>query len=258
MLRALFVKEIREIWRTWRFIILVAVLVISGLISPLLAYYTPVILRSVPGLPAGMTDLIPDPTVADSVAQFVKNVSQFGVLLIVILSMGCIAQEIERGTAGMLLVRPVRRSVFVLVKWLVWTGTLAIGMLLSAFLCALYTDILFEPLQFGGFLQLNLLIFIFLEVYLTVTLMCSALARTQAIAAGAAFGGMALLLILSSLPRLGNVMPGKLSSWGSALALSGKVTSVDNPAAWSALWISLGIIAVALFIACLRVEKEEI
>ena len=252
MMRTLLAKEWREQWRTWRGVILVAVLVISGLISPLLAYYTPVLLRSVPGMPPGFADLIPDPTMADAIGQYLKNVSQFGVLLIVILSMGSVAQEIERGTAAMLLARPVRRSALVLSKWLIWSAVLALGLALSAFLDAVYTWILFEPLPFLEFVQLNLLLFVFFNVFLSVSLLASSLARTQAVAAGAAFGGLALLLVLGSLPRLGDFMPNKLNAWGVALMLG-------NPdSAWGALWVSLGIIVVALAAACWRLEREEI
>ncbi len=251
-MRTLLFKEWREQWRTWRGVILIAVLVISGLISPLLAYYTPALLRSVPGMPPGFADLIPDPTLVDAVGQYLKNVTQFGVLLITILAMSSVAQEIERGTAAMLLVRPVRRSALVLAKWLVWSGVLALGVALSALLDAAYTWILFGPLPLLGFIQLNLLLFVFLDVFLTVTLLASTLARTQAVAAGAAFGGLALLLILGSLPRLGTYMPNQLNSWGVALALGGQ------DSAWGALWVSLGIIIVALAIACWRFEKGEI
>jgi ABC-2 type transport system permease protein len=251
MLRTLLHKEFREGWRTWRFIILVAVLVISGLISPLLAYYTPALLRSVPNMPPGFADLVPQPTLNDAVGQYVKNVTQFGVLLVVILSMGSIAQEKERGTLAMLLVHPLRRSAVFLAKWLSWAVVLAIGLALSALMCLFYTAVLFEWLPLVEFVQLNLLMYTFLLVYLSVALLASALARSQAVAAGAAFGGMALMLILSSLPRVGSVMPGQLPAWGSALVLGEPLT------AWTALWVSLGIIGVSIAAACLWLEREE-
>lgn len=246
-------KEFREQWRTWRFIILVVVLVISGLISPILAYYTPALLRMVPDLPAGLAGLIPDPTVNDAVVQYVKNVSQFGVLLVTLLAMGSLAQEVERGTLAVLFTRPVRRSAVVLAKWLVWAATLLIGLVVGGLLGWFYTWILFEPLPVIPFLQLNLLMLVFLLVYLSVTLLASALARTQAIAAGAAFIGLILLLVLSSLPYLGEYMPGQLNAWGSAL-----VSGVDGEAAWMALVVSLAIILLSVVIACLRLEREEI
>jgi hypothetical protein len=47
-------------------------------------------------------------------------------------------------------------------------------------------------------------------------------------------------------------MPGQLVAWGSSLVLRGDIT------AWPALGVSVGIIVLALFIACLRFEQEEI
>jgi ABC-2 type transport system permease protein len=256
MFRTLLHKELREQWRTWRFIIMVVVLVISGLISPLLAYYTPALLRLVPDMPAGLAGLIPDPTVNDAVVQYVKNVSQFGVLLVILLTMGSVAQEVERGTLALLLTRPVRRSAVILAKWLVWAITLFSGLAVGGLMGWIYTLILFEPLPVIPFIQLNLLLFIFLLVYMSVTLLASALARSQAVAAGGAFIGLILLLVLSSLPRLGDYMPGQLNAWGSAL-VSGAEGAAGS-SAWSALWISLAIILLSLIIACLRLEGEEI
>lgn len=250
-MKTLLAKELREGWRTWRLPLLVAVLAISGLISPVLAYYTPALLRLMPDMPIDFASLIPEPTAMDALAQYVKNVSQFGVLLVVILTMGTIAQEKERGTAAMLLARPVQRSAFVLAKWVVWAVGLAAGLLIAALLCVAYTALLFEPLRFGEFLLLNLLMWAFLATYLSVALLASALARTQAAAAGLAFGGLALLLILSALPRIGDFMPGRLPGWGVSLML-------EQPApAWLALGIALGIMAVSLIVACLRLAREE-
>ncbi len=257
MFRTLLIKEFREQWRTWRFIILVVVLVISGLVSPLLAYYTPAILRTVPNMPAGFAGLIPDPTVSDAIGQYIKNVSQFGVFLVILLVMGAVAQEVERGTMAMLLVRPVKRSAVILAKWLVWAFTLISGLAIGGSMGWVYTYVLFEPLPLLPFLQLNLLMLIFLLVYMSVTLLASTLARSQAVAAGAAFGGLALLLVLSSLPRLGDFMPGRLNAWGSALLVGASGTPAEA-SAWPALWVSLAIILLSIAAACLRLEREEI
>jgi len=112
--------------------------------------------------------------------------------------------------------------------------------------------VLFEPLPFGAFWVLNLLLLVYLGVYLTMALMASALARTQSIAAAGAFAGLILLIILGSLPRLSDYMPGQLANWGSSLVLEGEVS------AWPALGVALGIILLALVVACLRFEREEI
>jgi ABC-2 type transport system permease protein len=249
MFRTLLAKEFREQWRTWKVIVFLAVLLITGIISPILAKYTPELLKSIPDLPAGLADIIPTPTVADSIAQYLKNTGQFGILLVILLTMGVVAQEKERGTAAMLLTKPVRRSAVILAKWLAGMIIVLAGLIVDGLACLAYTAVLFEPVPFW---TLNLLLLVTLGVYLTVALMASTLARSQSIAAAGAFGGLIVLLVLGSIPRVSDYMPGQLVTWGSSLVLKGDVT------AWPALGVAVGIIALALFIACLRFEREEI
>ena len=47
--------------------------------------------------------VLPTPTAADAVDQLVKNLSQFGILVAVLLAMGSVATEKERGTAALIL-----------------------------------------------------------------------------------------------------------------------------------------------------------
>ena len=49
-----FHKEMTEQWRTYRLLIVVAVMTVFGLASPLLAKLTPELLKSIPGLPVGL------------------------------------------------------------------------------------------------------------------------------------------------------------------------------------------------------------
>ena len=252
MFRTLLAKEFREQWRTWKMIVFLAVFLITGIISPVLAKYTPEILKSIPNLPAGLADFIPAPTVADSLAQYLKNTEQFGILLVILLTMGVMAQEKERGTAAMLLTKPVSRSAVLLAKWLVGMTIVLAGLLVGGLACLAYTVVLFEPLPFGAFWILNLFLLIYLGVYLTVALMASTLARSQSIAAAGAFGGLIVLIILGSLPRVSDYMPGQLVNWGNSLVLKGDLT------AWPALGLAAVIIVLALLIACLRFEQEEI
>jgi ABC-2 type transport system permease protein len=252
MFRVLLKKEILEARRTSRLLVTLLVFFVAGLISPLLAKYTPLILSSIPDMPAGLANAIPVPTVQDAIAQYVKNISQFGILLVILFGMGSIAQEKERGTAAMLLTKPVRRGEVILAKWLAAILTMLCGLAASAAACLLYTVILFQWLPIQEYLILNGLMAIFLSVYLTVSIFASSLARSQSTAAAGAFGGLVLLLVLSSIPRLSNYLPGQLINWGSELMFGG------GKAAWGALVISLGMIIAMLILAVLRFEREEI
>jgi ABC-2 type transport system permease protein len=245
-------KELIEQWRTKRILIVAAVLVIFGLASPLLAKVIPDLLKAIPNAPAALAGLFPTPTVADAISQYIKNMSQFGVLLAVLISMGSIAQEKERGTAAMLLTHPVSRFTFLLAKFVALACTFAISLAVAAIGCWYYTLLLFQSVPWGPFMALNGLMLLVFLVYVAVTLLCSTLVRTQGAAAGLAFGALILIAGVGSLPRIDRYFPGRLFSWGGTIVLGGAAP------AWPAFWISLGSIAGALAIAWLVFRRQEL
>jgi ABC-2 type transport system permease protein len=245
-------KEFKEDWRTARYIVLGALFLVMGFGSPLLAKYTPELMRLIPDVPAELMAMIPPPTLHDAIGQYTKNNLQFGALIVVLLGMGLVAQEKERGTAAMLLTKPVIRTHVILAKWLALMVGLTVSLALSAAAAAYYTMLLFEPLPLWEFALLNVMMLVFFGLYFTAALFASTLARTQAQAAGGAFGLLAILLLAGSLPRIGDFLPGKLIGWGESAVLG-----ASEPA-WMALWVSLILMAVLLAAACWIFEKQEI
>jgi ABC-2 type transport system permease protein len=245
-------KELTEHWRTKRFLIVAAILTVFGLTSPLLAKFTPELLKTIPNVPAAVAALIPTPSVADAVGQYVKNMGQFGVLLALLMTMGVVAQEKERGTAAMMLTHPVSRLNFLLAKFMALGIMFAVSLAVAAVGCWYYTTLLFAALPLGPYLALNGLILVIFLVYISVTLLCSTLVRTQGAAAGLAFAALIVIAGIGSLPRIGDYFPGRLFSWGASLALGGTET------AWPAFGISLGIIAAALIVAFLVFHRQEV
>ncbi len=245
-------KEMLEQWRTYKLLIVAAVLVAFGLSSPLLAKFTPEILKAIPDMPPELAAAIPAPTLADAVTQYVKNMSQFGILLALLMAMGMVAQEKERGTAAMMLTRPVSCETFLLAKFTSLALTFAASLILAAVGCWYYTLLLFAALPWGAFLALNGLMLLVFLVYIAVTLLCSTLTRTQTAAGGLAFGALILIAGLGALPRIGDYLPGALFGWGTSLTLGA------DQSAWPALWVSLGLIAAALLAACLVFRRQEL
>lgn len=247
-----FRKEMQEQWRTYRFLIVVAVFAVFGLASPLLAKFTPEMLKAIPGVPAELLAAIPAPTVTDAIIQYVKNMSQFGILLALLVTMGVVVQEKERGTAAFFLTRPVSRETFVLAKFASLAVTFIASLALAAAGCWYYTYVLFERLAWGPFLALNGLMLVVFLVYMALSLLGSVLARSQGIAVGLAVLVLIIIGLGGSIPVIGEYFPGRLFSWGASLLMGG------NAAAWPAFWISLGIIAAASLAACLIFRHQEV
>ena len=252
MFQTLLLKELREWRRTSRMLIIALVLLVSGMISPLFAKYTPMLMRYLPGVPPEIAALIPEPTIIDSFTQYIKNIGQFGLIVAIVLTMGVVAQEIERGTMAMLLTKPVERSVVLLSKWVAGVLSILLGLVLASIGFTFYTLVLFGRFELADFIVLNSLIAVFLVFYLTLALLASTLARTQAIAAAIAFGGLVLVMIIDALPSIGDYFPSQLLSWGGSLFGGAPQT------AWPALITSLVMIGIFLAGAILRFQREEV
>lgn len=245
-------KELLEQWRSYRLVIVGAVLLVFGFASPLLAKYGPEMIRL--ALPEGeaILQLIPEPTTADAVSQYLKNISQFGILLAVLMTMGSVAQEKDKGTAALMLVKPLPRAVFLAAKMVALGLTFATGIVLAGVACYYYTMLVFEALSLSAWLALNGLLLLFILVYVALTLLCSTLSKSQVVSGALAFGFLVVLSALGAVPRLGDYLPGRLTTWATGLFSGG------GGSAWPALAVSVGLIVAALLAAWLIFERQEL
>ncbi|MCB8987774.1 MAG: ABC transporter permease [Ardenticatenaceae bacterium] len=123
-------KELLQQWRTRRVLVVCAVFLLFGLLSPLAAKFTPQMLTMVKGAEQ-FADLIPQPTINDAITQYIKNITQFGFIIAILVGMGAVAGEKEKGTAALILSKPMSRWAFCLLGFVaqgrdicscVWTG----------------------------------------------------------------------------------------------------------------------------------------
>ncbi|MBA3073876.1 MAG: ABC transporter permease subunit [Anaerolineae bacterium] len=246
-----FNKEFLEQRRTRKFLIALVVLVLFGMTSPLMAKMTPQIMTMVPGGEA-FVGLIPEPTINDAVAQYIKNITQFGILLALVFSMGSMTVEKDKGTAAMILSKPMPRGSFLLAKFASLALTFIIAVVIAGVAAYYYTYFLFGQMNLLNWLTLNGLIVLYILVYIAITLLYSTLTRTQYVAIGLSFGTLIFLGILGSLPGFGINLPDALISNASLLMSGYPVTN------WTGLWVSLGIIVVSITTAWLVFRKQEL
>jgi ABC-2 type transport system permease protein len=245
-----FRKEWMELIRSYRLMVVIIVLLFFGLTSPLLAKFTPELLRLIPT--GGISIQIPAPTVMDAIGQYIKNMAQFGILLALLLTMGAIAQEKDKGTAAMMLVKPLPRGAFLTAKFLGLAAMFAVSLVVAGIAAYYYTLLLFEAMDIVHWLVLNALLFVYVLVYVAITLFCSTLTKSQVAAGGIALGLLIILGLIGSIPGLGKYLPGELTTWGARL-MSG-----DTTPSWIAFGISMGLIVIPLLAAWLIFNHQEI
>ncbi len=247
-------KELLEQWRTKKVLVVVVVFLLIGLSSPLLARFTSDLLRSVPGAEQ-FAGLIPEPKTADAVTQYVKNLTQFGFIIAILLGMGAIAGERERGTAAMTLSKPVPRWAFVLAKFDAQAIVYLVALLLAGLAAWFYTGLLFEPgLAFGPFLLGNVLLWVWLLAFVAAVLLGSAIGRTTLIGAGLGLLFSVILLLGGAFPQAAALLPSGLVAWISQLGIPDP--QVVN--GWGALAGSLVLILFGLITAIGVVERQEV
>jgi ABC-2 type transport system permease protein len=195
---------------------------------------------------------IPTPTAAQSLAEYAGNIGQIGVLVAVLVAMGCIANELKSGTAVMTLSKPVSRSAFVSAKLLAMSMTFIVSMILGSLFCFGYTVWLIQGAAVMPFVGLNLLLGLFLVFCLSVTLFFSSLYKSGLAAGGLAISVVIVQAIISSIPVIGNFMPGKLLSWGTDL-LTGSGTGN-----WWALGITVVAIGLCLYFAQRLLKNRDL
>jgi len=245
-----FRKEWLELIRSYRLLIVAVVLVFFGLSSPFLTKYTPELMTLIPT--GKITISMPPPTIADSIAQYTKNMGQFGIILGLLLSMGAIAQEKDKGTAAMMLVKPLPRGAFLSAKFLGLAAMFAVSLASAASACYYYTLLLFESMDILHWLVLNLLLLVYIMVIVAITLLCSTVTRSQAAAVGIAIVLLVIGWLAGGVLGLGDYLPGELITWGMRLMQG------DTTVSWVALGVSLGLIVAPLLAAGLIFRNQEL
>jgi ABC-2 type transport system permease protein len=213
-------KELREQFRTGRLVAVAAVFVLFGILGPLTDRFMKQLFDAIGTESGGMTFQVPAPSLAGASVQILKNLSQFGIVCALLLAMGSVAWERERGTAGMILAKPASRAAFLAAKLVAISINLAVSVALGCGLAYLYVALLY-PAAFpvGGYLAMSLLLWWMLVIFAAITMLGSTITRSAIAAAGIGLVALLVLGILGALPVIGPYMPSSLGGPASDLVL---------------------------------------
>jgi len=246
------VKELREAWRTRRLLVIGVVFVAFGLASPLLARLLPEIVGSLAG-DQGVVIEVPPPTTADAVAQFVRNIGQAGVLAAILLAMGSVATEKERGTAALWLTKPMTRGAFLLAKAVAIGCVLAVGVAGAGIAGYTAAVSVFDAPPLDGWIAMCALLLVQMSAYAAVTFLGSTLTRSPMAAAGLGIGALIVIAIVGALPVIGPWTPSGLADAGLALATGVTPEHLAEP-----VIASVAVVGLALGGAWLSFRRQEL
>ncbi|MFH5834811.1 ABC transporter permease [Proteiniclasticum sp. C24MP] len=130
-------KELMESTRTYKLFVLLTVFVIFGFMNPIMAKVMPELLNEF--LPDSITITLEEPKALDSWMQFFKNVSQTGMIVMVIVFSGIMANEISKGTLTIMLTKGLQRKAVILSKFAAGVMQWTLAYILCFLITYLYT-----------------------------------------------------------------------------------------------------------------------
>lgn len=130
-------KEILESIYTYKLFILLAVFIFLGILSPLTAKFTPLLMESL--MSDGIKISLPDPSNIDSWIQFYKNISQMGFIALIVIFSGIFSTEYEKSTLINMITKGLPRKAVVLAKYTMMVLSFSVSYILSFVISYAYT-----------------------------------------------------------------------------------------------------------------------
>lgn len=246
-------KELLESWRTLRLPIVGGLFMVVGLSSPLLARFLPEIVEAAAG---GQISIpMPTPLAADAANQLWRNLAQFGALAAIILAMGAVAGELDRGTAAFVLSKTASRGGFLAAKVAAIGAVLGLSTSLAVALGWIYTAVLFEPPAMAGWAVLAAMAWLGSCAWAAITFLGGVATGSSAAAAGIGFAAVLVLSLTSAIPTVSRFVPGGLAEPALALAEGASVAAEDLVIP---IISTIALIAGALSLAAWSFRRREL
>ena len=244
-------KEIVEQIRTYKWLIVISVFFLFGMMSPLLAKLMPDIMSGMKV--EGIKIEMPEPIVMDAYAQFFKNFTQMGILILLLVFGGTLSNELMKGTLINILAKGLPRPTVILSKFtasvILWT----VGLIVAVTTTYGYAFYLFGDAAVPNFVFSIFCLWLFGCFLIALILLSSSLANGT-------FGGLILsvvtlviLLLISISPKTAKFNPITLTSKNlDLLKESVKVNDLYLPVAITAV-----LTIVALYLAILLFRRKK-
>ena len=241
-------KEIKEQFRTYRFLVLMSVFLLFGLTTPLTLKYLPEIIKMAG---EGVEMNFPPPTAIEALLSYAGDISQIGIFVIVLVVMGSIANELQRGTALIVLSKPISRTAFVTAKLLALSMTSLVSLAASSLVCFGYTVWLIGGADVSNFIGLNIMVGLFMVFSISITLLFSSIFRSSLAAGGVALAVIIGQAILTAVPKVGDFMPGQLLGWGNSILTGGDTY-------WSAMAVTVVLTILFVYLCQRALSSKDI
>ncbi|HJC24665.1 MAG TPA: ABC transporter permease [Candidatus Eisenbergiella merdavium] len=243
-------KEFTENIRNHRFLILLSVFLVFGIMSAFLAKFTPEILSAL----AADMEMTSEPVALDAWKQFYKNISGVGFSAFIILFGSCLSGEYSKGTLVLMVAKGLSRKAVILAKYTVAAVLMTISYWIGYAATYGYTAFLWNDVNLSNVALAAASLWIVGFLYLSI-LMIGCVMFRQTFTSILFTGGVAALIsLLGTIEPIAEFNPFLLTSKNVDL-ISGKAIPAEFmiPA-----FISVILSVLGLLIAILLFNKKQL
>jgi ABC-2 type transport system permease protein len=220
--------------------------------SPIIAKLTPELLKSI-SIP-GLTINLPPPTYADSLDQFIKNISQIALLVLVFIVAGAVSDEKNRKTLEILLTKPVSRTLFILSKFKAYFISIAAVYVVTSTIFYLYTVSTFSTFNLLNFSIMAGNVLLYILMIVSITILASTMFSSSLAAGGVGFASHIIFgTIFDLVEPLKKYSPNKIFSMYQEVVKSGWNNDLFLP-----IILILFVIIISIILSLIMFRRQEI
>lgn len=244
-------KEALEFARTHRMFVSFVSIVLIGLVSPLIAKLTPLLLKSLASAGDGFSIMATrEPNIGDAIMQFSKNFALLPILIL-LLSMAAVSGERRRKSSEVVFSKPVSAGACILAKFLVPLLIYVVSLVVAWGCFLVYCSVLFEgnlPRMENGVL----LLMVVLAFYQALGVFLSAMFNAPAAAAGAGIVVFTFLSVLGSFGAAARATPAGVLPYAHTLMSGGEARW-----AWNSALSAIAFIVLFLALATWSLDRRK-
>lgn len=232
--------------KTSRIIIIGAVILFFAILSPITAKYMNELL-DVLLEDSGLVIELTTPTVIDSYAQYIGNLYELILYVLIFMSVGMFIRDKTKGVLPLVLSKPIDRNKYILSKFIVFNSIVFVVLLLGYLVFGYYTFFLFDQVDMGLLFTVTLLFMVYLLFITSIAMFSSMVTKSYPIAILITFVVYIFMQILS-IGTIGimKFLPGHIITRISELIANIHTTSDVWWTAIVTLLLSIGMIVLSM------------
>jgi ABC-2 type transport system permease protein len=239
--------ELIRLFRSLRWVILVAVYGFFGVIGPLTARFLPDLIESIEGSTAGLPEFGPP----DGITQFVGNAQQFGILAVAFVAAAALAIDSNVELAVFFRTRAPMRDLLP-PRLVVNAAAAGIAFSLGALIAYIGTGILLDWIDLGPFIVGVVLQCVYLAFAVAIVGLMASLVRKVVTTALLSVAVLILLGVLTLVSPIAPWLPSNLAGAIDQLIRGGEFDF------WRSLVVTVVLIASLSLLSIRRLDRREV